>query len=156
MNRKTVEFARVFLFPWIKGEVSVDTRMVTTKTVNTILSIIPAGTNEQSIPLSNISSVTVSTSFNIKLILIGLALGLFGFSTLSSDFLMGLILLLVGVVFFCSGIITRMNIQRSGSNYVLYAACYNKKELVEIKAVIDKALIYTEEKKDLELYFNRK
>lgn len=153
---KTVEFSRVFFAPWIKGRISVDYRMVTTQTTNSIGGFIPIGTNEQSIPLSNIGSVSVTTRPNLKSILIGLVAVVAGVMFLGSDPIIGLLLALIGVALVGNGINSYITINRAGNPYVLRAAFYSKKALTEIKTVIDQALIYTEEKQDLGMFFDKK
>ena len=144
MDNKMVKFAVAFLFPWLKGSIQVGPQLVRTSTVNTIFHVIPAGRNEQSIPLSNISAANISTFYDVKTILIGLIIAVIGLVTMGGSFLVGLVFLLLGIGFIGSGIITRLTIQRSGSNFVVPAACYSRKNLVECKNAIDEALIHTE------------
>ncbi len=49
MNK--VVFSISLIFFWLKGEIEVDSRFVKTNLTNTILGIIPAGRDQQSIPL---------------------------------------------------------------------------------------------------------
>lgn len=48
---KEFEFSTSLLFFWVKGKVEVDNRFVKTKLSNTLLGFIPAGKDQQSIPL---------------------------------------------------------------------------------------------------------
>lgn len=145
---KTVEFSRVFLFPWIKGRITLENRMIKTRRVNTILNIIPAGSDDQTMPLSNISAVAVNTQYDIKSILIGVAAAIVGFMMIKDLFLAALVLLLVGVAYIGGGIYTVIRFGKGGGDYYIRAACYNKKALLEIAEVINNALVDTELGKD--------
>lgn len=145
---KTVEFSRVFLFPWVKGRITLENRMVKTRRVNTILNIIPAGTDDQTMPLSNISAVGVNTKYDIKSIIAGIAAVLLGFMLLGDSLLASLVLLLAGVAYIGGGIYTVIRFGKGGGNYSIRAACYNKKALLEIADVINNALADTEIGKD--------
>ncbi len=147
-NAKTVEFSRSFLFPWVKGRISLENKMVKTRRVHTVLGIIPAGKDDQTMPLSNISSVGVNTKYNVKAILIGLIAAIAGFALFKSSFLVGLLLVLVGVAYIGGGIITVITFGKGGGNYSIMAACYNKKAITEIAAAIQQALEDTELGKD--------
>lgn len=148
MSVKTVEFSRSFLFPWVKGRISLEDRMVKTRRVHTVLGIIPAGTDNQTMPLSNISAVGVNTRYNIKTILIGAALAVGGVLCLTGSFLLALVLLLAGAAFIGSGILTEINFSKGGGSYIIKAACYNKKKIVAIAGVINQALADSELGKD--------
>lgn len=147
-NPTTVEFARVFLFPWVKGKISLENRMVKTRRVNTILGVIPAGKDDQTMPLSNITSVGINTQYNIKSILTGVVAAAAGLMMFTSSFLLGLVLLLVGVAYIGGGIITVINFTRGGGEYRIMAACYCKKPLAQIADTINMALVDTELGKD--------
>ena len=58
---REVVFSMNLLFFWIKGKVEVDSRFVKTNLSNTILGFIPAGKDQQSIPLKNISGAILSS-----------------------------------------------------------------------------------------------
>ena len=148
MEAKTVEFSRSFLFPWVKGRISLENRMVKTRRVHTILGIIPAGKDDQTMPLSNISAVGVNTQYDIKAILTGVVAAGLGLIVFKHSFWLGLVLLLVGVAYIGGGITTLINFGKGGGNYYIKAACYNKKTLVEIAEVINQALMDTELGKD--------
>lgn len=152
MNEKKVDFSIVFLFPWIKGSIAVDSRMVKVCTSNTILGIIPAGKDDQSVPLKNIGSVKVKTGYDLKPMLIGLILAFIGFSTLLGSPIFGLLLMLIGVGMFGGGIKTYFTINRAGSNYTISGACYSKKALISIKNDIEKALMDDADKTDIGMH----
>lgn len=148
MEPKTVEFSRSFFFPWVKGRISLENRMVKTRRIHTILGIIPAGKDDQTMPLSNISAVSVDTQYDIKTMGIGAVIALVGLVLFTSNFLLALVLLLAGAAYIGSGIVTVVRFSRSGGNYDIKAACYNKKEIEEITKVINQALVDSELGKD--------
>lgn len=151
MEERTVSFSQSLLFFWVKGKVSVDGRAIKTHLRNCILGVIPAGANDQTIPLHNISAANVSTSFKIKPVLIGLFWTLCAFAAISSftqnlkDFvsflLTFLIFALLAVSSFGNGIITVLTIQRAGKNFCISVPFYEKQKILELKNVIDEALL---------------
>ncbi len=60
---KGLEFSTSLLFFWIKGRVDVDNRFVKTNLSNTLFGFIPAGKDQQNIPLKNISGAMLSTKY---------------------------------------------------------------------------------------------
>ena len=88
---KEVEFSISLLFFWIKGKIEVDSRFVNTDLSNTILGVIPAGKDQQSIPLKNISGTTLSTQYKMKPFLLGLIIIFFGLGNMADIFILGLI-----------------------------------------------------------------
>lgn len=149
MNEKTVEFSVAFMFPWLKGNVGVDSRMINVSTMNTILSIVPAGRDNQTIPLKNVSAVNISGRIDFKSMVIGVVLLILGMGCFTESFIAGIVWSIIAIGIIGSSIITTLTIQRSGSNFTLAAACYCRKNLVEIKEAIDQALIYDTDKTDM-------
>lgn len=74
-----IEFMTSLLTFYLKGEISTEQNFLTLKVPNTILTLIPLGRKNDTIPVTQISSV--STDFKL----------------LFKDFLIGFILLLIGV-----------------------------------------------------------
>lgn len=153
---KKVEFAISLLFFWVKGAVEVDSRFVKTKVSNTILSVIPAGTDKQSIPLKNISGSMLSTKFLVKPFIIGFIFILLGFGFIGDSFLAGLILLIIGIGTAGSGIQTVLIIEKSGSPYVITVPFFEKQKMQLLNDVIHEALADDTDKTDLNLFFDKK
>ena len=156
VNMKEISFSTSLLFFWIKGAVEVDNRFVKTNLSNTILGIIPAGKDQQSIPLKNISGSMLSTKYNIKAIIIGLILLLIGLNSLDDSFIGGLIWLIIGVEVTGSGIQTVLNIEKSGSPYYVSVPFFEKPKMVELNQCINTALAEDTDKTDLNLFFDKK
>ncbi|MCG1027018.1 hypothetical protein [Virgibacillus halodenitrificans] len=154
MNK--VNFAISLLFFWVKGEVEVDNRFVKTKISNTILGFIPAGKDQQNIPLKNISGAMLSTKFFIKPFIIGLILLFLGLGTLSDSFILGLILLILGVGIAGSGIQTILNIEKAGTPYLISVPFFEKPKMQVLNDSIHSALVDDSDKTDLNFFFDKK
>lgn len=153
---KKVEFAISLLFFWVKGAVEVDNRFVKTKISNTILGVIPAGRDQQSIPLKNISGSMLSTKFFIKPFIIGFILIFIGFGLIGDSFIAGLIFLLIGIGTAGSGIQTVLIIEKAGSPYLISVPFFEKGKMLLLNDAIHNALSYDTDKTDLNLFFDKK
>lgn len=153
---KKVEFSLSMLFFWVKGFISVDSRFVKTSKGNTILGFIPAGKDNQSIPLKNISSTMISSQYKIKPILLGVIIIFISLSMMSSSFIGALIMLLIGVGILGSGLQNILVIQRSGADYFVPVPFFEKAKLIAIQDVITEALAQDTDKTDLNMFFDKK
>ncbi|MEK6456139.1 hypothetical protein [Caldifermentibacillus hisashii] len=153
---KEFEFSTSLLFFWVKGKVEVDNRFVKTKLSNTLLGFIPAGKDQQSIPLKNISGAMLSTKYFIKPIIIGLILFFIGLGSLSDSFILGLILLVLGIGVAGSGIQTILNIEKSGTPYLISVPFFEKQKMQLLNDSIHNALAEDTDKTDLNLFFDKK
>lgn len=78
---ETRRFASSILTAYIKGEVKLENNnMLTIKIPNSILTFIPLGTKNVSVPVSQISSVGTNFYLDFKLLVIGLIITLIGLS----------------------------------------------------------------------------
>ena len=153
---KKVSFSTSLLFFWVKGAAEVDSRFVKTNLSNTILGFIPAGKDEQSIPLKNISGSMLSSKYNIKAIIIGLILILVGLGSLGQNFIGALLWLLIGIGIAGSGIQTILNIEKSGSPHYISVPFFEKAKISELNQYINTALAEDTDKTDLNLFFDKK
>ena len=81
---------------------------------NTVLFVmLPAGKSKDSTPLSGVTNVYTSNSYKIGAIILG-AFVLLGLSMIGSSIVGALILILIGVAIFGSGIKTTFSYERSG------------------------------------------
>ena len=109
------KFSVSLLAFWIKVSMTVDNNFIHINMPNTVLfGLIPAGSSQDSSPLQGVSNVYTSKSYDLLNMFIGAIIALFGIMSLSYSFLMALILLIIGVVLFGSGIKTRFSYERSG------------------------------------------
>lgn len=152
---KEVVFSMNLLFFWIKGKVEVDSRFVKTNLSNTILGFIPAGKDQQSIPLKNISGAILSSKYHIKRIILGLFIFFIGLGSLSSS-IFGLIILLIGIGIAGNGVQTILTIEKSGTTNVISVPFFEKQKMQLLQNSIHNALAEDTDKTDLNLFFDKK
>ncbi|WP_270519123.1 DUF2892 domain-containing protein [Limosilactobacillus fermentum] len=113
-NSKGDQFAVSLLTPWIKGTMDIDESFLQIDMPNTVLfGMLPAGKSKDSMPLSGVINVYTSNSYKIGAIILG-AFVLLGLSMIGSSIVGALILILIGVAIFGSGIKTTFSYERSG------------------------------------------
>lgn len=153
---KEVTFSTSLLFFWVKGKVEVDNRFVKTKLSNTLFGFIPAGKDQQNIPLKNISGAMLSSKYLIKPMLLGLLLFFIGLSSIGNSFLMGLLFLVLGVGIAGSGIQTILTVEKSGTPYVISVPFFEKQKMQALNNFIHDALVDDTDKTDLNMFFDKK
>lgn len=92
-------FIDSLMAPYLKAQMMCSSTRFVFKDPNTFLGAIPVGTNENTIPLRAIASVSTSTTFRFGRALLGLVCLLAGFNLLGSGAMSGLLLVLFGVMF---------------------------------------------------------
>lgn len=113
-NSKGDQFAVSLVTPWIKGTMDIDESFLQIDMPNTVLfGMLPAGKSKDSTPLSGVINVYTSNSYKIGAIILG-AFVLLGLSMIGSSIVGALILILIGVAIFGSGIKTTFSYERSG------------------------------------------
>ena len=113
-NSKGDQFAVSLLTPWIKGTMDIDESFLQIDMPNTVLfGMLPAGKSKDSTPLSGVINVYTSNSYKIGAIILG-AFVLLGLSMIGSSIVGALILILIGVAIFGSGIKTTFYYERTG------------------------------------------
>lgn len=152
----SVNFATNLLFFWIKGQVEVDNRFVKTNVANTIFNIIPAGKDQQSIPLKNISGATLSTKFNGKAFILGIIILFIGLMIMSEQAFGGFLLLVAGVVVAANGILTTLTIEKAGTPHFINVPFFEKSKMQSIKNDINNALADDVDKTDLNFFMDKK
>lgn len=149
------EFSASTLLFWIKGSISVDYRFVRIVEQNTVLGIIPAGSHKQNIPLKNISDASIETAYSIKRFILGAILAIIGFNLFAYGAFIALIVMLIGAGIFLNGVLTKLSIEKSGSDYVIEVPFYDKTNIVAAQKAIEQALITDTDKTDQSLYHHR-
>lgn len=91
-----------FLF-WFKARYTLTNKRITGEQPNTVLGIIPIGKAQFSQPLKTVASVSCSTKFSLKRLLLGLVFGLIGISLMGSMNIPSIVLLIfaVGQILYC-------------------------------------------------------
>lgn len=87
------------LFPFLKAEMMCSSSRFVYKVPNTLLGIIPIGSEENTFPISAISAVTASGRFKFGRAFLALVFLIFGFAFMDGYPVRGAILLLLSVVF---------------------------------------------------------
>ncbi|MBU5594175.1 hypothetical protein KQI76_03270 [Amphibacillus sp. MSJ-3] len=151
-----VQFTISLLFFWVKGSILVDSRFVKVNLANTILGFIPAGRDQQNIPLKNISGSMLSTKYFIKPFILGLIIFFIGLGTIGDSFLLGLIIVLIGLGIAANGIQTILVIEKAGSPYQISVPFFEKKKMELLNEQIHNALSDDTDKTDLNQFFDKK
>jgi len=129
------DFAVSLVTPWIKGNMYVSPDgFLKIKMQNTILfGMIPAGMTKDSSPLGNVSNVSSNKEFKIGRIFLGLLIAIGGLMILSSSPIVGIILALIGVGIFGSGIITVFSYERNGIEKQVYLPFFEANHVAEFE-----------------------
>lgn len=94
---ETITFMTSLLTFYLKGEIKHEQNFIKFKVPNTILSIIPLGAQNETIPINQISSVGTNFHLLFKNFVIGIIVTLIAFACFGDSVLLGLILLFIGV-----------------------------------------------------------
>lgn len=114
-NSKGDQFAVSLVTPWIKGTMDIDESFLQIDMPNTVLfGMLPAGKSKDSTPLSGVTNVYTSNSYKIGAIILGALIVFLGLSMIGSSIVGALILILIRVAIFGSGIKTTFSYERSG------------------------------------------
>lgn len=88
------------LMTWyMQGELMCSSTRFVFKMPNTLLGLIPLGSNENIIPLKNVVAVNTATKFHIGRFILGIIIFLAGLPTFHDSFLGGLLLVAIGLMF---------------------------------------------------------
>ena len=150
------EFPVSPLFTWVKGSIEVDNKVTRLETRNTVFGIIPAGANRLTIPMSNVSSVSVRTGVLVSYIIGGLIAVIMGFSAFSgiSDvgfwvFFVGLVLVLFGLSAMVAGVPVYLDIETGGTTRTIFVPFFAKSAVQAAADAMNKALLNTEDRRDV-------
>lgn len=94
---ETIKFMTSLLTFYLKGEIKHEQNFIKLKIPNTILSIIPLGSENETIPINHISSVGTNFHLLFKNFVIGILVAIISFACFSDSVLLGLILLFIGI-----------------------------------------------------------
>jgi hypothetical protein len=153
---KKFEFSLSLLFFWVKGNLAIDNNFIKVSTANAIFGLFPAGKDSQNIPLKNISSTQLSSKYSIFRMIIGIIFILVSLSKLGTSFFSALIFLLIGLIIFGSGILTRLTIQKAGRDFTIVVPFYEKGKMLQIQDYMEDALVNDVNKTDLNNFFEQK
>ncbi|MED4678898.1 hypothetical protein [Bacillus nitratireducens] len=131
-------------------------RFIKTNLSNTLLGFIPAGKDQQNIPLKNISGSMLSTKYYFKPIILGILIILFALATFNGSFLGGLIYLIIGIGIAGSGTQTILRIEKAGTPYHISVPFFEKEKMQLLNDIIHNALAEDTDKTELNLFFDKK
>ncbi len=115
---ENITFMSSLLTFYMKGEIRHEKNFIRLKIPNSILTFIPLGAKKESVPVEQISSVSVNFKLILKNFLIGILLGVIGlFLLFGSTFLIGLILLLLGASNVINSFKTNLVINTTSGKY---------------------------------------
>lgn len=124
---ETINFMSSLLTFYMKGEIRHEQHFIKLKLPNSILTFIPLGAKKESIPIEQISAVSADFKLQLKKLLVGVLLVLFGFCSFGYSFLVGLILLIIGVSNVISAFQTELSIDMaSGASWVISFLIFEK------------------------------
>lgn len=128
----------VILF-WLKTSVAASTMRVQYKSPNTLLGIIPLGTNTQTIPLRNIASVDTSTKFNLGSLIWGMVFLFVGLGCMSSSASVAIILILLAVTNFVNVMNAKLDfVNQAGGKNSITVSILEKDRLMQLAQEIQK------------------
>lgn len=143
-----MDYMASILFFWVKGYIEVDNRVIKVQRQNTIAHIIPAGEDKQVFRLDNVQGSSQHTSYKLFNFIVGALIAFFGFETLGSNAILGIVLAVFGVIIFLNGIVTELIINGNGSNYFVGVTLFDKQKIIDINQKIQEALMYGQDAHD--------
>lgn len=116
-----IEFITSYITFYLKGRVEFTNDNVIAQVPNTILGVIPLGRRKRTLDVAHITSTVSDFRVDIKNLLIGAFIALFGFSNLGSSngFVIGLILAVFGVLMVLNALISYVSISMDSGEVVI-------------------------------------
>ncbi|PHU39625.1 hypothetical protein CSX00_09940 [Pseudobutyrivibrio ruminis] len=134
----TIQYMTGLLTFYLKGEISTDENFVKLKVPNTILALIPLGSQNHTIAVNQLASVASSFSLNFKRLIVGFLLACFSLSAFSDSFILGLILLLWGISTILTSFATELLISSTaGDSYYVSFLIFEKAKAVQAEQLIN-------------------
>ena len=93
------QFLVSLVAPYLKGQMMCSSSRFVYKVPNTLLGIIPVGTDENTVPVNSISAVSTSTRFKVGRAILAVIFLIAGLAYIGSSPLGGIILVALGIVF---------------------------------------------------------
>lgn len=150
MKNTTTNMNLSLLFRWLHGKITVTQNNIQISMPTTMLGVIPVGTADQNIPMSNITASQVVKHVYGKMLIGGLFLMLMGESSFSlGDRLPGILIMAIGAIVVIGSFKETLVIQRGGSDYAVSVPFTQGAKLRAVQGAICEALDYTENKKDV-------
>ena len=106
------------IFMFLRFQLALTNKRVTGQKPNTILGFVPVGTSKVTYPLTGIAGINTTSRISIMRLLIGLALGLAGFSSVGGSMTNAVILMLIGGLLVISSYYATLQITNSGGGTI--------------------------------------
>ena len=131
-------FITSYLTFYLKASVALEGDFIKTSNPNTILKVIPLGSQNKTIPVGQLSSVDDSFRLDIKSFFWGIIFTLIGLNMLGSSFVGALILTAYGLVTVLSSFQTLLKLNlTSGETHVISVVVFEKENLLSCKDTIE-------------------
>lgn len=104
-------FLASLVAPYLKAQLMCSTTRFVFKAPNTLFGIIPVGSNENTIPLRNVASVTSNVAFRFGRFILGLILAIAGLAVIGDSPFGGFILLALGIIGILGSFPTALQVQ---------------------------------------------
>ena len=131
-------FITSYLTFYLKASVALEGDFIKTSNPNTILKVIPLGSQNKTIPVGQLSSVDDSFRLDIKSFFGGIIFTLIGLNMLGSSFVGALILTAYGLVTVLSSFQTLLKLNlTSGETHVISVVVFEKENLLSCKDTIE-------------------
>ncbi|WP_240539375.1 hypothetical protein [Bifidobacterium sp. SO1] len=129
-NPTSESFSPNIILFWLKTEIAASSTRIRYKAPNTLLGVIPLGSNSKTIPLNNVASVDTDTRFNLGPALLGVILLIAGLSAFSDNAMVGVILLLIAVANLANAMNARLTfVNQAGGSNDLTVSIFEKAKL---------------------------
>ncbi|MFQ7548167.1 MAG: hypothetical protein ACLRL3_06225 [Bifidobacterium adolescentis] len=126
----------VVLF-WLKTSVAASNMRVMYKSPNTLLGVIPLGSNTQTIPLRNIASVDTNTKFNLGSFVWGAVFLIAGLACLSDSAALGILFLLLAAANLANTMSAQLDfVNQAGGRNTVKVSILKKAKLMQLAQAI--------------------
>ena len=106
------------IFIFLRFQLALTNRRLTGQRPNTILGFIPVGSSKVTYPLTGIAGINTTSRVSALRLLLGLALGLAGFSNMGTSTSNAVVLMLVGALLVLSSYYASLQITNSGGGTI--------------------------------------
>ena len=133
----TITYMTGSLTFYLKGEISTDQNFLKLKLPNTILALIPLGSQKDNIPVQQVATVSSNFKLNFKRFLFGVILCLGALGSFKSSVIGGIILLLWGASTVITSFITELKVDTTaGRAYFIPFLIFEKAKAAQAEQLI--------------------
>ncbi len=114
-----ITFITSFLTAYLKGEISQNGNLINLKVPNTILTFIPLGCKNDTVPVRQIAGVNTNFKLLFKSFLTGVVIAIIGLACMGQSFFVGLLLFVIGAFGVLNSFQTELDIVTAGGEHKL-------------------------------------